>query len=52
MRPDLLGLRIDSDRKDLVTEDNKNGKNIAIRTIDRIGLSTPLPIVKSAENEV
>ena len=51
MRPDLIRLLVDSDRKDLVTEKDKNGAGIAtIRTIDRVGLSAPLPAVKGAED--
>jgi len=50
MRPDLIRLLVDTDRKDLVTEKDKNGAGIAtIKTIDRVGLSTPLPAAKSSE---
>jgi hypothetical protein len=50
MRPDLIRLLVDTDRKDLVTEKDKNGNGIApIRTIDRVGLSKPLPAAKTPE---
>lgn len=53
MRPDLVRLLVDTDRKDLITEKDKNGAGIAaIRTIDRVGLSTPLPTAKPAEDVV
>lgn len=43
MRPDLVRLLIDTKRKDLVVqEDRENGGVIYTQTIDRVGLSTPL----------
>ena len=44
MRPDLIRLLVDTDRKDSVVEKEKNSAGIkVIRTIDRVGLSVPLP---------
>lgn len=44
MRPDLIRLLVDTDRKDSVVEKDKNSNGIkVIRTIDRVGLSVPLP---------
>jgi len=49
MRPDLIRLLVDTDRKDSVVEKDTNSAGIkAIRTIDRVGLSVPLP---TADNE-
>jgi len=46
MRPDLIRLLVDTDRKDLIVRQNKDGSGIKItKTIDRVGLSTPLPIL-------
>lgn len=43
MRPDLICLLVDRDRKDLVVSEDKQGGGIKIiKTIDRVGLSTPL----------
>jgi len=43
MRPDLISLVVDSDRKDLIRRvDKDNGGVVAVKTIDRIGLSIPL----------
>lgn len=43
MRPDLIRLLVDTNRKDLVVrEDKANGGVIYTRTIDRVGLSLPL----------
>jgi len=47
MRPDLLRLVVDTDRKDLLNEVNGSGKHEVIKTVDRVGLSKPfeeLPI--------
>jgi cyanide hydratase len=43
MRPDLIRLLVDTDRKDSVVEKEKNSGIKVIRTIDRVGLSVPLP---------
>ena len=43
MRPDLIRLLGDTNRKDLVVhEDRENGGVAYSRTIDRVGLSVPL----------
>ena len=43
MRPDLIRLLVDTNRKDLVVrEDRENGGVAYSRTIDRVGLSVPL----------
>jgi cyanide hydratase len=43
MRPDLIRLLVDTNRKDLVVhEDRVNGGVVYSRTVDRVGLSTPL----------
>lgn len=43
MRPDLIRLLVDTNRKDLVVkEDHENGGVVHTRTIDRVGLSAPL----------
>jgi cyanide hydratase len=43
MRPDLIRLLVDTNRKDLVVhEDRVNGGVSYTRTIDRVGLSAPL----------
>lgn len=43
MRPDLIRLLVDTNRKDLVVqEDHANGGVAYTRTVDRVGLSTPL----------
>lgn len=43
MRPDLIRLLVDGNRKDLVVqEDRVNGGVVYKRTIDRVGLSTSL----------
>lgn len=48
MRPDLIRLLVDTDRKDLITEKDKNGAGISVqKTIDRVGLSAPLPAAKA-----
>lgn len=51
MRPDLIRLLVDTNRKDLVVqEDRVNGGVEYTRTVDRVGLSTPLePVTPSAE---
>lgn len=43
MRPDLIRLLVDTNRKDLVVhEDCVNGGVAYTRTVDRVGLSAPL----------
>lgn len=43
MRPDLIRLLVDTNRKDLVVrEDRINGGTAYTRTMDRVGLSVPL----------
>lgn len=43
MRPDLIRLLVDTNRKDLIVhEDRVNGGVVYQRTLDRVGLSTPL----------
>lgn len=43
MRPDLIRLLVDTNRKDLVVrEDKVNGGTAYTRTMDRVGLSVPL----------
>lgn len=43
MRPDLIRLLVDGNRKDLIVqEDRVNGGLVYKRTIDRVGLSTAL----------
>jgi cyanide hydratase len=43
MRPDLIRLLVDTDRKDLIVREDKHTGGIKIvKTIDRTGLSTPL----------
>lgn len=44
MRPDLIRLLVDTKRKNLVAEeDRENGGVVYTQTIDRVGLSAPLP---------
>ena len=48
MRPDLIRLLVDTKRKDLVVqEDRENGGVVSVRTIDRVGLSTPLDVASN-----
>jgi cyanide hydratase len=53
MRPDLIRLLVDTNRKDLIVhEDRVNGGVAYTRTVDRVGLSTPLDAAKPvAEQE-
>lgn len=45
MRPDLVRLLVDTKRKDLIVqEDRENGGVVYTQTIDRVGLSTPLDV--------
>lgn len=41
MRPDLLRLVVDTDRKSLINKVDGSGKFIVEMTVDRVGLSTP-----------
>lgn len=51
MRPDLIRLLVDTNRKDLVVhEDRLNGGVVYTRTMDRVGLSKPLD-TPAAESE-
>jgi cyanide hydratase len=53
MRPDLLRLVVDTDRKSLISKVDGSGKYIVEKTIDRVGLSTPfkdLPIAQKVES--
>lgn len=44
MRPDLIRLLVDTKPKNLIVEEDRiNGGVIYTPTIDRVGLSTPLP---------
>ncbi|KAI5243440.1 hypothetical protein E4T43_04128 [Aureobasidium subglaciale] len=52
MRPDLLRLVVDTDRKSLINRVDASGKFDVERTIDRVGLSVPfkdLPIAKKGD---
>jgi cyanide hydratase len=53
MRPDLIRLLVDTNRKDLVVhEDRVNGGVAFTRTMDRVRLSAPLETVsQEAEHE-
>lgn len=45
MRPDLIRLLVDTNRKDLVVEEDRaNGGVKYTRTVDRVGLSKPLDL--------
>lgn len=49
MRPDLIRLLVDKNRKDLVVrEDRENGGVAYTKTIDRVGLSTPLEALEES----
>ena len=51
MRPDLIRLLVDTKRKNLVVEeDRENGGVVYTRTIDRVGLSTPLDTTSEENN--
>lgn len=50
MRPDLIRLLVDDNRKDLVVrEDRVNGGVAYTRTIDRVGLSKPLSLSETGD---
>ena len=52
MRPDFIRLLVDTNRKDLVVrEDRVNGGVEYTRTVDRVGLSTPLEIANTVDSE-
>ena len=42
MRPDLIRLLVDTSRKELVTEVDRNGGIVQYSTRERLGLNTPL----------
>lgn len=42
MRPDLIRLLVDEDRKDLVNTKSVGSTIQSVKTIDRVGLSKPL----------
>lgn len=48
MRPDLIRLLVDEDRKDLINTKSVGSTIQSVKTIDRVGLSKPLA---SAEEE-
>ncbi|RDW60618.1 nitrilase cyanide hydratase CH [Coleophoma cylindrospora] len=51
MRPDLIRLLVDTDRKDLVVrEDKQTGAIKVVKTVDRVGLSTPLATLEREES--
>lgn len=50
MRPDLIHLHVDTGRKDLVVRGNHEGSGLGVRTVDRIGLSTPLAALDHEES--
>ncbi|KAI9731488.1 MAG: hypothetical protein M1834_004608 [Cirrosporium novae-zelandiae] len=52
MRPDLVRLLVDTDRKDLVTRQDKIGGGLQkIRTVDRVGLSIPLSELEASQTK-
>ncbi|CAG8949622.1 hypothetical protein HYFRA_00007855 [Hymenoscyphus fraxineus] len=52
MRPDLIRLLVDTDRKDLIVRSEKTTGSIKItKTIDKIGLSTPLATLENEEKK-
>ncbi|KAI6857975.1 Cyanide [Hortaea werneckii] len=55
MRPDLLRLVVDVDRKDAVSKVKGSGSHEVVRTVDRVGLSRPfneleVPVSEEQEN--
>jgi cyanide hydratase len=51
MRPDLVRLLVDTKRKNLIVEeDRENGGVVYTQTIDRVGLSTPLDAASNETN--
>ena len=50
MRPDLLRLVVDTDRKSLVSQVNGSGSHVVEKTIDRVGLSKPFSELKFGED--
>lgn len=52
MRPDLIRLLVDGNRKNLVVEEDRiNGGVKYTRTMDRVGLSDPLDAKKAVAQE-
>lgn len=52
MRPDLIRLLVDTNRKDLVVEEDRaNGGVKYTRTVDRVGLSKPLDLANTEQDE-
>lgn len=50
MRPDLISLAVDSNRKAIVNE--KEGRGVSFQTtIERVGLTKPLPPLVEKETE-
>lgn len=50
MRPDLLRLVVDTDRKSNVSTVNGSGSHVVEKTIDRVGLSKPFSELKFGED--
>jgi hypothetical protein len=50
MRPDLIHLHVDTDRKDLVVRGDHGSGIKTLRTIDRVGLSTPLSALEHEDS--
>ena len=50
MRPDLIRLLVDTDRKDLIVRGDHRGGIQNVKTIDRVGLSTPLSALEHEES--
>ncbi|KAH8805332.1 carbon-nitrogen hydrolase [Xylogone sp. PMI_703] len=52
MRPDLIHLRVNTDRKDLIVRESSqnDGQNTQTRTMDRIGLSASLAALSTEES--
>lgn len=51
MRPDLIRLLVDTKRKNLVVEEDGSNGVVYTRTVDRVGLSTPLPAPTDEAND-
>lgn len=51
MRPDLLRLVVDTDRKSAVSKVNGSGSHVVEKTIDRVGLSKTLAEIEAAARE-
>jgi cyanide hydratase len=50
MRPDLLRLVVDTDRKSSVSQVNGSGSHVVEKTIDRVGLSKPFSELNFGED--